>query len=239
MFVIYAKKIKLVIFSILIGTLIFSVQTMNIENDEMTVETVSVPVSGKTVILDAGHGSPDEGAESSNGITEASINLEITLKIQKLLEMSGCNVILTRSDENGIYEIDAETLREKKNSDLKNRLEIANESNADIFVSIHLNKIEEEKYWGWQTFFKSSNESSIKLANNIQNSLNEVIEKNNSRKSLKLDNVYLIKNVNIPISIVECGFLSNSEEERLLQDDIYQDKLAWGIYLGINNYFHN
>jgi len=182
-------------------------------------------------------GTPDEGAESKDGVTEAETNLKITLKVQKLLEQSGCNVILTRSDENSIYDLDKDTLREKKISDVKNRVKIGNESSADIFVSIHLNKISESKYYGWQCFYNTKNEKSIDLAKKIQESLNEAIEKENDRVAMKLNTVYIMKNVEIPISIVECGFLSNPEEEKQLLEDSYQEKLAWGIYNGIMEYF--
>ena len=96
------------------------------------------------------------------GSVESDINLKIALKVQRLLEQSGSTVILTRSDENGIYDLDKTTLRQKKVSDIKNRVKIGNESSADIFVSIHLNKIPQEQYWGWQTFFKDGNEISKK-----------------------------------------------------------------------------
>ena len=182
-------------------------------------------------------GSPDEGAESKDGVTEAKTNLKITLKIQKLLEQSGCNVILTRSDDNAIFDLDSKTLKQKKISDIKNRVKIGNESSADIFVSIHLNKISESKYYGWQCFYNTKNDKSINLANCIQVSLNETIEKENNRVAMKLNTVYIMKNVEIPISIVECGFLSNPEEERQLLDDSYQERLAWGIYNGIMEYF--
>lgn len=177
------------------------------------------------------------GAESSNGTSEAETNLNIAMKLQSLLEQSGATVILTRSDENAIYDIDSKTLKEKKISDLKNRVKIGNESSADIFVSIHLNKIPQQQYSGWQTFYRSSDENSIKLARSIQNSLNESIQKENNRVSMKLDTIYIVKNVEIPISIVECGFLSNPEEEKLLLNDDYQNRLAWGIYSGIVDYF--
>lgn len=203
-----------------------------------TIETVSLPVTNKVVILDAGHGGEDEGAQSQNGTTEADTNLKITLKVQNLLEQSGCTVILTRSDQNAIYDLDSKTLRQKKVSDIKNRVKIGNSSSADIFVSIHLNKIPESQYYGWQTFYKQGNEQSQKLATSLQNNLNEAIQKENKRVPLKIDNVYIIKNVEIPTSIVECGFLSNPEEEKLLQQDEYQNKLAWGIYTGIINYFY-
>lgn len=177
------------------------------------------------------------GASSDEGITEAGINLKITLKLQQLLEQAGSTVILTRSDENGIYDLDKKSIREKKVSDIKNRVEIGNNSEADIFVSIHLNKISQEQYWGWQTFYKKDNENSKKLAESIQTGLNESVQKQNKRESLKIENIYIIDNVNIPTTIVECGFLSNEVEENLLQTDDYQNTLAWGIYVGIMNYF--
>lgn len=186
-----------------------------------------------------GHGTPDEGAQSSNGTTEAEINLKIAFKVQNLLEQSGATVILTRSDESAIYDLDKKTLKEKKISDIRNRVKIGNESSADAFISIHLNKIPQEKYYGWQCFYKDGNEESTKLAKCLQNSLNQAIQKENKRVAMKLDNVYIIKHVEIPISIVECGFLSNPEEEKQLLTDEYQDKLAWGIYNGIMDYYMN
>lgn len=236
MFVLNKKRIYIVLLSLLMSTLIFQVKKP-IENVGETIETVALPVNNKVIILDSGHGYPDMGAESEDNITEAGINLDIVLKVQSLLEQAGATVILTRSDENGIYDVDTKTIREKKVSDLKNRVKIGNESEADIFVSIHLNKIPQNEYWGWQTFFKKNNERSQKLAQSIQQGLNETIQKENKRESLKIENKYIIENVEIPTSIVECGFLSNNEERELLQTDEYQDKLAWGIYVGIMDYF--
>ncbi len=181
---------------------------------------------------------PDEGAQSSKGTTEAETNLKIALKVQNLLEQSGSTVILTRSDEKAIYDLDKSTLKEKKISDIRNRVKIGNSSSADIFVSIHLNKIPQQQYWGWQCFYSSKNEESMKLAKILQSSLNEAIQKENKRVAMKLDTVYIMKHVEIPISIVECGFLSNPEEEKQLLEDEYQNKLAWGIYSGIIEYFN-
>ena len=237
MVVLTKKRIYIILLCIVFSTLL-GVRGINNMSETNTIQTVALPVDSKVIVIDAGHGVPDEGAESKSGVSEGSINLKIALKVQNLLEQSGATVILTRSDENGIYDLDKETLREKKVSDIRNRVKIGNESSADIFVSIHLNKIPQEQYWGWQTFFKSGNESGEKLAKSIQNALNETIQKENKRESLKIDNVYIIKNVEIPTSIVECGFLSNEEEEKLLQTDEYQNKLAWGIYIGIMNYFY-
>ncbi len=235
MIVISRKRILLIATIFCVSVFAFSLSTYS---SPKTTETVALPVSNKVIVIDAGHGKPDEGAESSNGTTEAETNLKIALKVQNLLEQSGATVLLTRSDENAIYDLDSKTLKEKKISDIHNRVKIGNESSADIFVSIHLNKIPQEQYWGWQCFYKNGDEKSIALAKSLQSNLNEAIQKENKRQVMKLDTVYLMKHVEIPISIVECGFLSNAEEEKLLLTDEYQDKLAWGIYNGIMDYFY-
>ena len=215
----------------------FKIANNNMLNKEITTETVALPVTNRVIVIDAGHGTPDEGAESNNGVTEAEINLRIALKLQNLLEQSGAKVILTRSNETAIYDIDKKTLREKKVSDIHNRVKIGNESSADIFVSIHLNKIPQNQYWGWQCFYNQNEKSKI-LAENLQNNLNEAIQKENKRIAMKLDTVYIMKNVEIPISIVECGFLSNWEEAEKLETKEYQDRPAWTLHMGIMEYLN-
>lgn len=235
MYIISKKRIFIILLCLCVS--VCSTYLIKDSIEHQTVETVSLPVSNKVVVIDAGHGKPDEGAESSSGTTEAQTNLKIALKVQNLLEQSGCEVILTRSDDEAIYDLDSDTLREKKISDIQNRVKIGNESQADIFVSIHLNKIPQSQYYGWQTFYKQDNEDGKKLATCIQSNLNNSIQRENNRVPLTIDNVYIIKHVEIPTAIVECGFLSNPEEEKLLLDDNYQNKLAWGIYTGIIDYF--
>jgi len=216
----------------------YNVSNVNKNNLE-TVQTVALPVDKKVIIIDARTSESQMRARKvALGTTEAESNLKIALKVQNLLEQSGATVILTRSDENSIYDIDSKTLRQKKISDIHNRVKIGNESSADVFVSIHLNKIPQQQYWGWQTFYKQESAEGQKLASSIQNSLNESIQKDNKRTPMKIDNIYIIKNVEIPTTIVECGFLSNPEEEQLLLTDEYQNKLAWGIYTGIMDYFY-
>ena len=232
MIILKKKRVGIVFLS-----LIISLSFATIINKNESVETMAWTSESKVIVLDAGHGIPDEGAQSDEGITEASINLAIAKKVQKLLEEAGNTVILTRKDENAIYDEGCTTIREMKVSDIKNRVKIGNESSADIFVSIHLNKIPQKQYWGWQTFFKENNEDSKKLATCIQEGLSDTIDKKNKRVPLKIKNIYIVDHVNIPITIVECGFLSNEEEEKLLQTDEYQNKLAQGIYLGILKYF--
>ncbi len=235
MIILSRKRIAFLSSMVLIAVFAFSFFTAK---KDKTVETVALPVSNKVIVIDAGHGVPDEGAQSSNGTTEAETNLKIALKLQNLLEQSGATVILTRSDENAIYDLDSKTLKQKKISDIHNRVKIGNESSADIFVSIHLNKIPQQQYWGWQCFYKDGNDQSMKLAKSMQSNLNEAIQKENKRVAMKIENIYIVKHVEIPISIVECGFLSNPEEEKQLLTDEYQDKLAWGIYNGIVDYFY-
>ena len=234
MIVLSKKRITFLLMSVFVSIFTFILVT---DKKEM-VPTVSLPVSGKTIVIDAGHGKPDEGAQSSSGTTEAETNLKIALKLQNLLEQSGTTVILTRSDENAIYDLDAKTLKQKKISDIHNRVKIGNGSSADLFVSIHLNKIPQQKYDGWQTFYKAGSEEGKKIAELIQNNLNNVMSKENNRIAKTIDNIYIIKNVEIPITIVECGFLSNPEEEKKLLEDEYQNRLAWGIYNGIIDYFY-
>lgn len=229
-------KKRILLFAIIISLIIFI--TLYEAKDVKIIPTMAVPVTNKVIVIDAGHGKPDSGAENENGVSEEAINLKIALKLQKYLESSGATVLLTRSDENGIYEIDSKTISQKKVSDIKKRVKIANESSADIYVSIHLNKIPQGQYWGWQTFYNSGNEKSKLLADSIQKNLNETISKDNKREIKKLDNIYIMKNVEIPIALVECGFLSNEQEASKLQQDDYQSKLAWGIYDGIMDYFN-
>lgn len=232
MFILNRKKI-IFLSSAIVLSIFFS--STNIQNTLAPVS--STPISNHTIILDAGHGNPDGGAIGQDGSIESNLNLDIVLKLQKLLEASNCTVILTRSDENGIYESTAETIRDKKVSDMKSRADIANNSNAEIFISIHMNKLDQSKYSGWQTFYKNKDENSKKIAENIQTSLNYFIKKENSRTIKSISGIYLTKNVEIPLVIVECGFLSNEEENKLLQTDSYQSELAWSIYIGIMDYF--
>ena len=237
MFVLNKKRIYIIFACLILSTIVFQLKAP--KNMEVK-ETVALPVDNKVIILDAGHGRRrSEEQQQRSGISEADINLKIMLKVQSLLEQAGSTVILTRSDENGIYDIDKTTLRQKKISDTQNRVKLGNSSEADVFVSIHLNKIPQQQYWGWQTFYKKNNENSKRLAQSIQQGLNETIQKENKRESLKIENIYIIDYVEIPTAIVECGFLSNPEEKELLQQEEYQDKLAWGIYIGIMDYFYN
>ena len=231
------KYIKHIIFSVItlvIVTLsIFEIK--DVSDDVMEY----MPVTNKTIILDAGHGGIDPGAMTKDKDTkEKDVNLSITLKIRELLEASGALVILTREDDSSLYqETGNKTIRQKYNENLKNRKKIIQESNADMFMSIHLNAFEQSKYYGAQTFYPKGKEDSIGLSKYIQGELKRVVDKTNNREVKARDDIYLLKENEIPSVLIECGFLSNEKEAKLLVDEKYQEKLAWSIYVGIQKYF--
>ncbi|MEG3037405.1 MAG: N-acetylmuramoyl-L-alanine amidase [Clostridia bacterium] len=208
------------------------------KNNNVT-EVISTPSTGKVIVLDAGHGIPDEGAVGFRGTTEQKINLEIVLKIQKLLEQNGSIVVITRSDEKAIYNDEKASIKQKKISDIYNRVDITNSSNADLLVSIHLNKFTDPKYSGWQTFYKTGSIKSKKIAEDIQEYINKNMNKENNRIPRVIKDIYLIDNSEIPSVVVECGFISNNEESILLKENEYQNKIAWGIFMGIQEYFRS
>ena len=238
--VIFNKKRLIFINFVIVSSIFYFGITQNsnllLKNDSLK-QVSSIPVSTHTIILDAGHGYPDGGAVGTDGSIESDLNLNIVLKLQTLLESSNCNVILTRSDENGIYETTADSKKKKKISDMENRVKIANNSNAELFLSIHQNKLPQSQYSGFQTFFKNKDETSKQIAENIQTSLDNFIKKEKSRNIKSISGIYLTKNVDIPLVIVECGFLSNEQENKLLQTDEYQNELAWSIFIGVMDYF--
>ncbi len=227
------------IYSIVLAIVIVTVIYMssNVLKKDNTCTVNATAVTSHVIVVDAGHGKPDEGAIGIYGSSEEAINLKIALKLQALIEQSGGVVYLTRSDENGIYSSNSNTIKEKKASDIKNRVAIGNQEDIDVFVSIHLNKYPSEQYNGWQTFYQKENEDSKALADCIQKNLNNSVSKENKRTILPLSNIYIMDHVKKPTVTVECGFLSNSDEAKLLEEDNYQDKLAWGIYIGLQEYF--
>jgi len=216
---------------ILALSVILSAVTINMADRADIVPANAVPVSDKVIVLDAGHGASDGGAIGTTGVAEKDINLKIAQKLQKLLEQTGATVIVTRADDSAI----AET----KRSDMRLRKNIKETSSADIFVSIHMNKFSQSKYSGAQVFY-SSDDKSKALGEAIQASMRNILNPDNNRvaKSAE-DSIYILKKSDVPSVIVECGFLSNPEEEELLTQADYQDKVAWSVYAGITSYFDN
>ncbi|WP_372996992.1 N-acetylmuramoyl-L-alanine amidase CwlD [Lutispora sp.] len=202
-----------------------------------TAPTVVLPVTNKVIVLDAGHGGPDPGAIGKSGALEKDINLDIVLKLQGYLEQGGCIVQLTRAVDESIHDKDKKSIRNKKRSDLKNRKDIINSSQADAYVSIHLNSFPQSRYKGVQSFYPRNSEDSKRLAVSVQKELKETLQIDDNREALPIGEVYLMQGTQVPSVIVECGFLSNPEEERNLSDDKYRERVAWGIYMGIMRFF--
>ena len=186
----------------------------------------------------AGHGAPDGGAVGDSGVQEKDLNLAVAQRLQKFMESGGVQVLLTRSDDNGIYDISG-SIKNKKVSDIKNREKFMKETDADIFVSIHMNKFSEKQYSGPQVFYSVNDDDSKCLAECIQGNMISALSPKSEREIKPADkNIYLLKNATIPAVLVECGFLSNMEEEMKLKDENYQRKLAWAIYCGLIEYFN-
>ena len=200
--------------------------------------TVNSSVSSYCIVIDAGHGKPDGGATSKNGVEEETLNLLIAQKLKEKLENLGYEIVMTRKTHENIATIDAnQSLRNIKQSDLQNRVNIANQSMADFMISIHMNEFANSKYWGWQTFYSKNSQEGKILASLIQKGISQRIERPNHRTSLPIEGIKIVDKTNLPVVIVECGFLSNEEEVKLLQTDEYQNQLVEGIVSGIEDYY--
>ena len=178
-----------------------------------------------TLILDAGHGGEDGGAVSDSGVAESGLNLAIVLKIDQLAGLYGVPVLLTRSDEHALGEQDGATVRERKRSDLKKRVELINQTEHATLISIHQNHYPGASS-GAQVFY-GSEESSPALARCAQALLCQTLDPSNHRQAAQIpDSVYLMSHISCPAILVECGFLSDAEEAELLQRRDYQIKIA-------------
>lgn len=231
------KYIKHIVFG-LVSLLLVGVSIIEIKSSSEDVIKL-MPITNKTIIVDAGHGGIDPGAMTDDeSIKEKDVNLKITMKLKELLEASGAMVILTRNDDTSLYkEEEGKTIRQKYNENLKNRKKIIKESSADMFVSIHLNKFEQSKYYGAQTFYPYGKDEDKQLATYIQAELKRVVDNTNNREIKPRNDLYLLKENEIPSTLIECGFLSNDKEAKLLNDEKYQNEIAWAIYVGIQRYF--
>ena len=206
--------------------------------DDAAVSTMGEsPVSEKIILVDPGHGGFDAGA-SDNGVSEKDINLSVALKLKNCLEEQGAKVVMTREEDVSTADDSREKGVSAKVSDLRKRREMIKDSGADAFISVHMNKFPQSKYWGAQVFYANNSDGSKKLGESIQKALPETLGDGNTRVAKSGDkSIYILKDAQIPSVIVECGFLSNPQEAEKLQDSDYQNKLAWAISMGIYDYF--
>lgn len=183
-------------------------------------------LKGETLVLDAGHGGEDGGAVSLSGAAESGINLSIVLRMDDLLGLYGTCPILLRTEDVSLHDADAETLHEKKASDLKNRVAAVEQATNATLISVHQNTFTDSKYHGAQVFYGAAT-GSKELADGLQETLRAALDPDNSRQAKPIsEQVYLMKHISCRAVLVECGFLSNPEEDRLLQSEAYQLKLA-------------
>ena len=190
------------------------------------------------IVIDAGHGGEDGGAEV-DGVLEKDINLSIAGKLSEILRLCGCRVTEIRDEDISVYDSDAQTLREKKVSDLKRRVKIANENDNNILVSIHQNKFDNSAYSGAQLFYSSNHDDSRVLAESIRGAITSLLQKDNTRELKPAgSDIYLLDHAEVPAVIVECGFLSNQEERSKLMDDDYQNEMAYAVAMGVLEYIN-
>ncbi|NLL71893.1 MAG: N-acetylmuramoyl-L-alanine amidase CwlD [Epulopiscium sp.] len=199
------------------------------------VSTFALPTAYRIIAIDPGHGGIDPGRIGEQGLDEKDLNLQISLYLQQYLEQSGAHAWMTRREDKGLYE---ESDTNKKRADLKKRIQMINDSQADVTISIHQNSFPQKQYKGAQVFYHADSEKAKRLAELIQAELISFVDPSNHREIKSNDTYYILKQSHMPTVIVECGFISNPEEERKLNDENYQQKIAWGIYVGIMKYFY-
>ncbi|WP_010245724.1 N-acetylmuramoyl-L-alanine amidase [Acetivibrio cellulolyticus] len=233
------KKKRIALIALLL-LLVFAAFGIGTRMSFSELKTTNNTPKNRIVILDAGHGGEDPGAVSDNGTREKEINFYIASKIKELLEAENFTIIMTREDDTLKYEDGTKSVTQKRKQDLLRRKKMMDESGADLVVSIHLNKFPQTQYCGAQVFFPPNSPESKIAAEGIQRSLRDNVDPNNKREAmLKNAEIIILKNLKTPTVIVECGFLSNEQEERKLASIEYQDKLAIAIKDGILKYYAN
>lgn len=176
------------------------------------------------VIIDAGHGGMDGGTKSADGIKESGVNLEISLRLRDMLRFLGMDSLMTRTEDTGL-DREGTTVREKKNSDLRNRVRLVNETHNGFLISIHQNHFAQSRYSGPQVFYATGADSQA-FAEVMQQNLNSLLAPDSNRSCKAAQGVYLMEHIKKPGILIECGFLSNPAEAGKLQDPLYQKKLA-------------
>lgn len=199
--------------------------------------TASTLYSTPCIIIDAGHGGMDGGASSADGTLESQLNLQIAQRLDALFLFSGQSAAMTRTDENDLSSPEADTIKERKVSDLKNRVQMVNSTPEATLISLHQNSLAGNgKVHGAQVFYNTV-QPAAKIAESVQSTLNQVINTKNEKTCKAIDSsIYLLKEVQAPAILVECGFLSNAEETRLLSSAEYQKQLAVVIASGFLQY---
>ena len=232
MFLVLGKKALGAAFTLL---LVLSAVVISFVLPPKSVQTSGGTAAGKTVwVIDAGHGGEDGGAVGTDGSRESDINLAIARRLEGLLALLGEETRMTRTEDVSIHSEGAATLREKKRSDLKNRVSLVNSTQGAILVSIHQNSLPSSKRTHGAQVFYGKKEGSAEVANAVQLALNQTVNAGNEKTEKAIDaSIFLMKNVTAPAILIECGFLSNENETALLKSGEYQQRLAVVIASGL------
>lgn len=204
----------------------------------MSWSTWHLPLSGKVIVIDPGHGGMDGGAVSKSGVIEKDIALEISKQLRDYLQEAGALVLMTREEDTDLAGDDASKISRRKARDLMARVKFVNDSGADLFISIHMNAIEQSRWSGAQTFYNRTIPENEILAKFIQDEVRENLG-NTTRVAKPIHNVYLLKHAEIPGVLFEAGFLSNEREAELLATKEYQQQIAVSLYQGIMRFYTN
>ncbi len=221
---------------ILFFSLTLMLNFVGVFSDAVSATAENMPV----IIIDPGHGGEDGGTQSADGTLEKRINLEISLKINEILFAKGFTTVLTRDGDYMIYDESSSTQREKKVSDIHNRMKIVEESGDCILLSVHQNYFTESKYSGTQVFYSKNNPDSEVLADEIQKSVVSALQPDNMRQIKESGtDIYLLYHSQVPSVMVECGFMSNEAETEKLKNEDYQQKMSEAIVEGLLNYLES
>jgi N-acetylmuramoyl-L-alanine amidase len=227
------KKLKIGLFAAGLAVLFLILQYDFTDHDSW--ESWNLPLSGKIIYLDPGHGGVDPGAGDEEPF-EKDIALNVTLKLRDYLQQQGALVIMTRETDVDLADKGLKGYSKRKVQDLKRRLDLINESEADFFATIHLNAIPSSKWRGAQTFYSTNFKENKRAAKLVQDELRRNLE-NTDRDAKAANSIYLLKNTNKPGVLVEIGFLSNPQEAANLRDEAYQEQVAASIFEGMLRYF--
>ncbi|MEG6616931.1 N-acetylmuramoyl-L-alanine amidase CwlD [Peptococcaceae bacterium 1198_IL3148] len=227
---------RYLLFAIILALIVAKIYDQTqIKLEQEAIEAMSWSVANKVIVIDPGHGGVDPGKVSPNGVEEKNINLEISKRLATILGQAGAAVILTRETDTHLSGDGIKGMSSRHREDLSQRVKMANDRNADLFISIHCNSYPDASQHGAQVFYQPGSKESQRLANCIQEEITRLLA--NTRRTPKAVDFFITRNTNMPTVIVETGFITNAKEEKLLLDPAYQSKMAWSIYAGVIKYY--
>ncbi|MDD4238076.1 MAG: N-acetylmuramoyl-L-alanine amidase CwlD [Desulfotomaculaceae bacterium] len=229
------RKRHLVALVVLVFLAFFLARLLEDKSNRQFVAAMAPAVANRVIVVDPGHGGIDPGVVGKNGVLEKDITLAVGQRLAANLGQAGAMVLMTRETDTDLSDSATLGAAAKKGEDLKRRMALANDNQADLYVSVHVNSFPSSKRHGAQTFVQPGMENSMKASQYIQDELAKLL-RNTTRQPVEVD-YYVTRNTVMPAVVVEIGFISNDAEAKLLEDPAYQGKVAWAIYAGVVKYF--